>query len=607
MFLWQDYVVIAIYLAFMLVIGLCFRNANRDTSDYFRGGGQMSWWMTGATAFMANFSAWTFVACGGRIYETGTLIILTTFLLQGLIGIVMAFTWVVWFRRMRVITPVDAIRRRFGLATEQVYAWQTVITQFLLAGVGLFTLSVFIAPLLDIPIWACIAITGGVIAFMSVTGGAWAVVASDFVQMLVIVVIVVITVVLVLVHPSVGGLGGLIRQAPTYQFDWSEYTQLPVMITFIVGSFALCLLFMFNMAQGAGRFLYVRSDKDAKLAAAMFAVGFLVVPAIWFIPVIAGSFLLPDLATDPRFASLKNPEEAAYLATAALVLPPGMLGMLACGIFAATMSMMDSGLNRNSGILIRNIYLPLIRPQASEREMLLLSKISTALIGVIMIASGILYARVADFNLFAWTQHINATLIVPMTIPLALGLVFRKTPDWTAWVCILVLAVCSFVLKFFPPVPYTTAAAWLGWGSLTPLEKLDFETAVIVLANLALGLGVFVVAGRCYRPRQMSAEALARVEAFDRDLRRPVETSPAEHRRTDIQQYRALGGLCCGYGGLIGLCALLPNDLLGRACFLICGGTIAGVGMVMLVLKSRLEKQQDPVRGELPAIPEPAA
>jgi len=70
-----DYVVIAFYLAFILAIGVVFRRFSKDTSDYFRGGGSMLWWMCGASALMVTFSAWTFTGSAGKIYQTGTLVL----------------------------------------------------------------------------------------------------------------------------------------------------------------------------------------------------------------------------------------------------------------------------------------------------------------------------------------------------------------------------------------------------------------------------------------------------------------------------------------------------------------------------------------------------
>ena len=55
-----DVVVVLVYFGFLLGIGWMFRDASSSTSDYFRGGGKMLWWMVGSTAFMTALSAMTF-------------------------------------------------------------------------------------------------------------------------------------------------------------------------------------------------------------------------------------------------------------------------------------------------------------------------------------------------------------------------------------------------------------------------------------------------------------------------------------------------------------------------------------------------------------------
>ena len=45
-----DYAVIAFYVGFMLCLGVVFRGLSKNTSDYFRCGGSMPWWITGSSA-----------------------------------------------------------------------------------------------------------------------------------------------------------------------------------------------------------------------------------------------------------------------------------------------------------------------------------------------------------------------------------------------------------------------------------------------------------------------------------------------------------------------------------------------------------------------------
>ncbi len=45
-----DFFIIAVYLLFLVAIGVVFRRMSQDTSDYFRAGGSMPWYITGTSA-----------------------------------------------------------------------------------------------------------------------------------------------------------------------------------------------------------------------------------------------------------------------------------------------------------------------------------------------------------------------------------------------------------------------------------------------------------------------------------------------------------------------------------------------------------------------------
>ena len=49
---WLNILIVGIYFVFLIVIGWIFRTFSSNTSDYFKGGGKMLWWMVGSTAFM---------------------------------------------------------------------------------------------------------------------------------------------------------------------------------------------------------------------------------------------------------------------------------------------------------------------------------------------------------------------------------------------------------------------------------------------------------------------------------------------------------------------------------------------------------------------------
>src|SRR6267154_2257658 len=98
-----DYFIIAVYFVFILIVGLVFRKLSKNTSDYFRCGGAMPWWITGTSAWLAVFSAWAFVGAASEVYRSGLHVLLLFYAsIPALIGV--ALYTCVRFRRLRVIT-----------------------------------------------------------------------------------------------------------------------------------------------------------------------------------------------------------------------------------------------------------------------------------------------------------------------------------------------------------------------------------------------------------------------------------------------------------------------------------------------------------------------
>jgi solute:Na+ symporter, SSS family len=98
----------------------------------------------------------------------------------------------------------------------------------------------------------------------------------------------------------------------------------------------------------------------------------------WFIPPMVAR-LLYEADVLVMGAQLNNPAEAAFAVASINLLPLGMTGMIVVAMFAATMSSMDSGINRNAAVFVRDIYPALCRlvgrDTVGEKGLLLLGRI----------------------------------------------------------------------------------------------------------------------------------------------------------------------------------------------------------------------------------------
>lgn len=620
-----DYVIIGFYLVFMLVIGVVFRRMSRDTSDYFRAGGAMPWWLTGASAWIFSFSAWTFTGAAGKVYETGPLVLCVFY--ATILGLFVAITVTcVRFRRMRVITWMEGVRLRYGPFNEQFYTWIKLPLLLLFAGVGLNAIGVFMASVFEVqlhelsgwlvqlagalphflavPLAALVGqemnliliVLGLVVTLVAFAGGSWAVLASDFVQAFLIVTVTLCTAIMVLVRPEIGGLSGLVARVPSAHFHWTELARPELIVIWVVATMWLKFSDENNMER-ATMYLMTRSDRDARRMVLIPLIGTLLGPLIWFIPSMAATIMHPNLAAD--FPALKQPHEAAFVAVSMDVMPQGLLGLLLSAMLGATVTSMDAGLNKNVGIAIRSLYKPIFRPNASEKHLLVAGKLCTLLFGVIIIVLALTVNRFRETNLFDFVNQLAANLLMPLALPLIYGLFCKRTPGWSAWSTGLVAGLVSYAFSWLldPNNPshdfqhFASAASVLGVmdspriaNALQWLRGLNGdETTYLKLAVTTLGGTVIIGSAWYFFTRLFYKSAPVpeqeRIEHFFTNLATPVDKHGVEGVQTAI--YKLLGALCLVYGGFILLLMAIPNPFSGRLAFLFCGGMMFGVGWLL--------------------------
>lgn len=573
-----DYLILAFYFAFTISVGFVFRHYSKDISDYFRGGGSMLWWMSGASALLGGLSVWSFTGAAAEIYDAGTLI-LVIYWSNALAGI---FVWLFTsyrFRRMRVITPVQAIQRRYGSGTEQLYLWVQVPMALFFGGFGLNTLGVFIASVFGTNLIVTILVVGLAVMFIACIGGAWGVVASDFIQMLLILSVCLIVAWLTLCQPAIGGIAGLIHKLPESRFNWDLLEKPRVLVFWACAMVIQNFLLANDLSQGAAKFMSVKNDFHARKAALMIVVVLLVLPLLLMIPPLAAVILFPHL--HQQFPLLQHPHEAAYVAVCIKVLPQGMLGLLVSAMFATAMASTDVALNRNAGNFVQNFYQQYLRPAATDRELLQASRILTVIFGALIIGIGLLIAVYRNMNLFNFSIVMGGVLLVPISIPMVLGLFIKRTPSWAGWSTILVglLASTSANWGFNPD--------WLRWllgvhHTYTPAERANVSFAAMLTAELLASTTWFFFTRRF--TSHLPPAYQQQVRQFFDDMNRPIDPVAEKITDDDTRQYRVLGRLCLIYGGGVALGAFIPNTLGGRLCFLFVGGCVAGIGIILRLL-----------------------
>ncbi|MGC6387088.1 sodium:solute symporter family transporter [Ewingella sp. S1.OA.A_B6] len=563
------------YFVLMIAISYAFKKmASGSSSHYFRGGGRMLWWMVGATAFMIQFSAWTFTGAAGQAYRYGFNVV--SVFAGNVFGYLVAWWWFATrFRQLRVDTATEAINHRFGKGNEQFFTWMIIPLSILSAGVWLNSLAVFASAVFKHDITLTLWVTGIVVLLISLMSGAWGVVASDFVQTLVVAIISIACAVVALV--KVGGPVNLVTEFP------SGFITGPDVGPHYISLLVACFLFFFiknvqsiNNLQDSYRFLNAKDSFNAKKAALFALVLMFVGTLIWFIPPWAVAILYPDAATaHPELG--KNATDAVYLIFAERAMPLGTVGLLMAGLFAATMSSMDSALNRNSGIFVRSFWTPIVNRNAERSE-----KYQVRVGQAICLVNGVLVILVAQYmhtmqtvSLFDLMMKVGTLMQAPIVVPLFLGVFIRKTPDWAGWATVLFGLMVSYVIVNVFTAPDVVKLLGMNF---TKREMLDIAIMWNIFSHMVFTGGFFCLTTLFYK--EQATERTTIRNKFFTDMKLPVYADK-EQDEFDRLQRDKIGKISMYMGGGLLLMVLVPNPLWGRGLFLICALSILIFGWVL--------------------------
>lgn len=570
-----DYAVIVGYFILVVGIGFAFKKmAAKSTSDYFRGGGRMLWWMVGSTAFMSQFSAWTFTGAAGKAFTDGFAVSLVFF------ANTFAYFcgWAYFshrFRQMRVDTPTEGIKRRFGSQNELFFSCALIVFSFLNAGIWLNALGVFTSAVFEADINITIIVTGLAVLFISVLSGAWGVVASDFVQTLVVAVVSIACAIVALV--MVGGPTELVTNFPSGFIMGPDMNYGLLLVGTFIFFLAKQLITIMNL-HDSFRFLNAKDSDNAKKASLLAMVLMGIGSIIWFIPPWASAILYPDAAA--AYAQLGNKAaDAVYLVFTRNAMPIGTVGLLLAALFAASMSSMDSALNKNSGIFIRSIYQPFLakrNKEVSDAHLLRMGKILSFISGLLVIVMALFFKSLKELSLFDLMMSFSVMIQVPILIPLIFGLFIKKTPSWAPWVTVIIgLFVSWFVMNILTPDVF---ASFIGIEAFTRREASDMNLILTIGAHLVITAGFFCTTALFYKEENDLYKQ--GTDDFFNDLETPV-IADGEQDEYDSQQRNKLGSMVMYMGTGIVLMALIPNPWWGRLIFVCCAFVIVGIGLLL--------------------------
>jgi Na+/proline symporter len=561
-----EYSAIGIYSLFMVGLGIVLAHQNRNVSDYVRAGGQGSWWLVGSSAFMSSFSAYTFTANGSLAYRGGPTALIIFFAIA--CGLFVCAIWVgPWIRQTRAITLPDIIRDRFGPEVEQFYTYTGVFFYPLTASIQLWALSVFGSSVFGFPLLGTIVVLGIVVVAYSTTGGRWAVMATDFVQGLIVVPIALLVAYLCI--DRVGGIVPLLERfsraeyASDFRFVKEEGQFATNLFTWdwIAAMFLFLFCYEVSLIQ-AYKYLPAKNGAEARKSALLSMCLMLFGGVVFLLPPMVARFEFSDHVDSMQ---LQNPAEAAYVVAAMQVLPNGFVGLLVIAMFGATQSSMCTGLNEATGQIVHNL-LPALRQKLgrqpfSERASMITCRFVTVCLGALSITYALLFASDSRIDIFGSFTLLSSVLVFPITLPFVFCIFIKKLPRWS-----------YFLIMGFALLPSIFAELDRRFNN----RSWDYQDKILWI--MAFGSVALLISRLAYVTSSLNYRQ--RVAAFFLRMKTPIGDEEVSESQ-DFFQLRLMGNASLIASGLLSLMLLVPNSINGRMCVAFLVGFVAVVGTLL--------------------------
>jgi Na+/proline symporter len=497
-----DLIVIVIYLALMLGIGLAFSRFMKGGKEFFIGGNHIPWWAAGISLYMTTFSAWMFTGAASFVYNTGWFGIL--FFVVKPLGFLVGFLLSArrW-RRSRVTSPVEYVRTRYNRPTHLFLSLMMILSMMYWPGHHLASLAKICAPTLfpNMPaaIDIMIIVAGLFILIYTISGGFWAVCVTDVVQFVILFAICLVLIPVIFISGDVGSPIAFIQSIPALEFNhvvrgntvYNEYYLIGFMVAGVFGNM---------VGDKAQRFYSVRDEKAAMKVGWLGFGLFLTSPILFGIPPLVGLVLFPDLSALAYFSEITKPDENIFIAVVMKYLPVGMVGIFLSAMMAASMSALDSVWNTVSSIVSVDLYKGIIKRDATEKQVLLVGRLTIVALSVIAVVMALLIIH-SDLGLFTISNIVLGLFGIPVTIPMVAGLWSRNISRWSAIASIAASVFTATAIRFYfgysLGVQYlvTIAVGLLFLYTSYPLGRLHEKSrTVTVVVGLLGGLGCLALA-----------------------------------------------------------------------------------------------------------------
>ncbi len=457
---WLDYLLVAIYFAFVLGIGFIARRSVSDSLDFFLSGRSLPAWVTGLAFISANLGAVEIMGMSASGAEFGLPTV--HYFWVGAIP-AMLFLGVVmmpFYYGSKVRSVPEFMLRRFGPGAHLVNAISFAVAQLLIAGVNLYLLGSIIHALLGWPQWLALVVSAAIVLSYITLGGLSAAIYNEVLQFFVIVASL-LPLTLIGLH-RVGGWSGLNDKVADFAANAPADAGVPSAANqlnswpgqalsgfdspfFSVVGIVFGLGFVLSFGYWTTNFVEVQramaseSISAARKTPIIGAFPKMFIPFIVIVPGMVAGVLVHEIGelknggSPPGGAAGDGVKyNDALLLLMRDILPNGLLGLAIAGLLAAFMAGMAANISAFNTVFSYDLWQGYIRRNNSDDYYLRIGRLATVAATIIAIFTASLAGNFA--NIMEYLQTLFGFFNAPLFATFILGMFWKRMTPAAGWI-----------------------------------------------------------------------------------------------------------------------------------------------------------------------------
>jgi len=441
-----DYFILGLYALSMILIALYTRNRSKSVDDFLHAGKKgLNGWMTAFAYGTTYFSAVIFIGYAGNFGKQYGLAAVWIGIGNAILGSLIA--WFVLAKRtknmtvrLQAKTMPEFFEKRYGSKSLKLVSAIIIFVFLIPYSASVYNgLSSLFETVFGIPGWVIMIILAVLTAIYLFFGGYFATALSDFIQGIIMLIGVVLMVICFMNHENVSwDLTKLVTDPEHSWFTFgSSNTGLYGNTLSLLSLIFLTSFGVWALPQTVHKYYSIRDKKainQGMIVSTIFAmvIGF----GAYFVGALSGLF--------PQFSSLAG--DKVVPAMLKIVIPTGLIGIIAVLILSASMSTLSSVSLASASVVAIDLYKGKINPKASDKRVNWTMRILCLVFILISVVLAILnekfgIAAIAYMMGISW-----GTLAGCFMGPYVLGVISKKITKTATWCSIISSLVLTVVL-----------------------------------------------------------------------------------------------------------------------------------------------------------------